>query len=84
MKGEIRKKWGQLTDDDVEATKGNAQALVGLVQQKLGIAKEEALRHIHEITDRFERRASETKDAASDRAYGATNAAIDSAKDKLK
>jgi uncharacterized protein YjbJ (UPF0337 family) len=69
IKGEIAKKWGELTDNDLEKTKGNFGALVGLLQQKLGMKKEEASEHLKTIADRW-----------SDTA----NTKIDEAKDKLK
>jgi len=47
IKGEIQKKWGHLTDNDLEATKGNATSLLGLIQQKVGMAKEEGSQYLH-------------------------------------
>ncbi len=32
IKGEIRKAWGELTDDEVEQTKGNMESISGLIQ----------------------------------------------------
>jgi uncharacterized protein YjbJ (UPF0337 family) len=40
IKGEIRKSWGKLTDDEVEQTKGDVTKLAGLVQQKYGETQE--------------------------------------------
>lgn len=53
MSGELRKKWGELTDDDIQKTKGNAQALQGLVQKKLGLSKEEAQKEVNNFMDTF-------------------------------
>ena len=58
IKGDIRKKWGQLTENDVEATRGNLTSLVGILQQKLGLAKEEATKHLDEITSRYSTQAN--------------------------
>ncbi|TDP55306.1 uncharacterized protein YjbJ (UPF0337 family) [Bacteriovorax stolpii] len=39
-KGEIRKMWGKLTDDDLEQAKGDLTALTGIIQQRYGESKE--------------------------------------------
>jgi uncharacterized protein YjbJ (UPF0337 family) len=42
MKGEVRQKWGKLTDDDLEVAAGSKDKLIGRIQERYGIAKEEA------------------------------------------
>ena len=42
MKGEAKKRWGKLTDDDLTAVSGEKDRLVGILQQKYGYSKEEA------------------------------------------
>jgi uncharacterized protein YjbJ (UPF0337 family) len=61
--GELQKKWGQLTDSDLHETKGNFHSLVGLLQQKLGMAKEEVETKLQEITDRFSHSANQKIDS---------------------
>ena len=41
-KGSVRKKWGKLTDDDLDVINGERERLVGKIQERYGIAKEEA------------------------------------------
>ncbi len=41
-KGKVREKWGQLTDDDLEVIAGKRDQLVGRIQQRYGVAREEA------------------------------------------
>jgi uncharacterized protein YjbJ (UPF0337 family) len=48
MKGDIRAKWGQLTDDDLAVIAGSKEKLAGLIQERYGIAKEESHRQIDE------------------------------------
>lgn len=48
LKGDIRVKWGELTDDDLEQIAGNRDKLAGKLQERYGIAKEEANRQIDE------------------------------------
>ena len=42
LKGGIREKWGQLTDDDVDKVGGSVERLVGLIQERYGYAKQRA------------------------------------------
>ena len=41
IKGKIREKWGQLTDDDLERYKGSADQLIGFVQRMTGQARQD-------------------------------------------
>jgi uncharacterized protein YjbJ (UPF0337 family) len=36
VKGKIQKRWGGLTDDELQRAKGNANELVGVIQQRTG------------------------------------------------
>jgi uncharacterized protein YjbJ (UPF0337 family) len=40
--GKVREKWGKLTDDDLQVIAGTRDQLVGRLQERYGIAKEEA------------------------------------------
>ncbi|MCJ7595712.1 MAG: CsbD family protein [Desulfobacterales bacterium] len=42
IKGKVRTEWGKLTDDDLVAIDGKREQLLGKLQEKYGIAKEEA------------------------------------------
>ena len=46
VRGEARKQWGKLTDDDLEQARGQREILAGKIQERYGIAKEEANRQI--------------------------------------
>jgi uncharacterized protein YjbJ (UPF0337 family) len=48
VKGDIRQKWGKLTDNDLEVVAGSKDKLVGRIQERYGIAKEEAQRQLDE------------------------------------
>jgi uncharacterized protein YjbJ (UPF0337 family) len=48
FKGKIRNAWGHLTDDDLEKMAGKRDELVGKIQERYGIAKEEAERQVDE------------------------------------
>lgn len=42
LKGKIKTKWGQLTDNDVAELEGNLDKVTGHLQQRYGYAKERA------------------------------------------
>ncbi|MFC7369388.1 MULTISPECIES: CsbD family protein [Vreelandella] len=46
MKGKARASWGELTDDELTQIGGKKDQLVGKVQQKYGVAREEAERRV--------------------------------------
>lgn len=47
LKGEIQKKWGQLTDDELSQIEGDGNKLVGLLQKKFGYQQEEARQQLN-------------------------------------
>src|SRR5689334_20202297 len=51
IKGKVKQKWGQLTDDELSEVEGNVDQLVGLVQQKTGEARQQIERTLREISD---------------------------------
>jgi uncharacterized protein YjbJ (UPF0337 family) len=42
VKGVVREQWGKLTDDDVDVIAGKRDILLGKIQERHGIAREEA------------------------------------------
>ncbi len=36
IKGDVKRKWGQITDDDLLQAEGNMDKLVGAIQQRTG------------------------------------------------
>jgi uncharacterized protein YjbJ (UPF0337 family) len=42
IKGVVRERWGKLTDDDVDLIAGKRDILLGKIQEKHGVAREEA------------------------------------------
>ena len=47
MRGQAKEWWGELTDDDLEKAGGNADQIVGLLQQKYGYTREQAEEEIN-------------------------------------
>lgn len=46
IKGDARRQWGKLTDDDMEVARGDRDKLAGRIQERYGIAKEDAERQV--------------------------------------
>jgi len=51
--GKVKEKWGKLTDDDLEVVRGRRDQLVGKVQERYGIAKQEAENQVDEFARNF-------------------------------
>jgi uncharacterized protein YjbJ (UPF0337 family) len=49
IKGNVKKQWGELTDDDLDVIEGNAQILSGKIQEKYGKTKDEADKAVREF-----------------------------------
>ena len=41
-KGKVKQKWGKLTDDDLSVINGKRDQLAGRLQERYGLAKEQA------------------------------------------
>jgi uncharacterized protein YjbJ (UPF0337 family) len=48
FKGDVRAKWGDLTDDDLEQIQGNREKLAGKIRERYGMAKDDVDRQIDE------------------------------------
>jgi uncharacterized protein YjbJ (UPF0337 family) len=42
LKGSMQEKWGKLTNDDLDVAEGNSEYLAGKIQERYGMAREEA------------------------------------------
>ena len=49
LKGKVKEQWGKLTDDDLTVLEGDLDQLTGRVQERYGIAKEEAERQVRDF-----------------------------------
>ena len=46
LKGKVKQKWCELTDDDIDAIAGKREQLAGKLQESYGITKDEAERQL--------------------------------------
>ncbi len=42
LHGKLKARWGRLTDDDLDVATGNTEYLAGKLQQRYGMARDEA------------------------------------------
>jgi uncharacterized protein YjbJ (UPF0337 family) len=53
VKGQVKQKWGELTDDDLDRVEGHYEELVGVVQEKYGRTRADAEKEVQEFVDRL-------------------------------
>ena len=46
LRGKIKEKWGELTDDDLDRVEGRVDQLAGLLEEKYGYARDRAKREV--------------------------------------
>lgn len=51
IQGDVKKKWGQLTNDDLTVISGEKEKLLGILQTKYGYAKDKAEKEYEEFLD---------------------------------
>jgi uncharacterized protein YjbJ (UPF0337 family) len=51
LKGKVRQQWGQLTDDEIDQMQGNAEMLIGRIQERYGRSRDEAEREVDHWLD---------------------------------
>ncbi len=72
LKGKVKQKWGQLTDDDLKIVGGNIDELVGRIHEKTGVTREQVERFIGDLaattSSTVERARGAAMDFASDAA----------------
>ena len=52
FRGQVKEKWGQLTEDDLQIHGGNVDQLVGKIQQKTGEGREAVETFLHGLTQK--------------------------------
>ncbi|MCX5592410.1 CsbD family protein [Alcaligenes endophyticus] len=49
LSGKIQAQWGKLTNDDMDVAEGNTEYLVGKIQERYGIKREEAEKQVRDF-----------------------------------
>ena len=63
-KGKVKSTWGKLTDDDLTQLEGSKDRLVGMIQQRYGIARDKAEQQLEDFLARGENWLSRARDGA--------------------
>ena len=53
FKGKMQEAWGKLTDDDFDVAAGRKEQILGRIQERYGITKEEAGKKIEEFEKKY-------------------------------
>jgi uncharacterized protein YjbJ (UPF0337 family) len=53
LAGKVKAKWGKLTDDDLRVAEGNSEYLTGKIQERYGVARDEAQKQVREFNSRL-------------------------------
>lgn len=52
FKGKVKEQWGKLTDDDLDVIAGRRDQLTGKIQERHGVARDEAERQLKDFETR--------------------------------
>ena len=73
LKGKVKEKWGQLTDDDLNIGGGNVDQIVGKIQRRTGEGREAVEKFLHSLTSDGASTVSHAAEKVRDMASGATD-----------
>ena len=65
FKGEVKKKWGQLTDNDLVEAEGDYDKFLGVVQKRYGDRKQEVERWAEDWCERNATNSHKTAEAGN-------------------
>jgi len=65
LRGQVKERWGQLTDDDLQIQGGNVDQLVGKIQQRTGESREAIERFLNDLTSRGASAVAQATEAVS-------------------
>ena len=51
LKGRVKQAWSKLTDDDIEEIEGKGDQLEGKIQERYGMARDEAKRQVEKFKE---------------------------------
>jgi uncharacterized protein YjbJ (UPF0337 family) len=49
VKGEVRSRWGKITDDDVAQIQGDVEKMIGKIQERYGYSRQQAEKELDEF-----------------------------------
>jgi uncharacterized protein YjbJ (UPF0337 family) len=63
LKGTAKTRWGKLTDDDLDVIAGQRDQLIGRIQERYGVAKDEAQRQVEDWNRTLDQKAEYAKES---------------------
>lgn len=55
IKGRVKQQWGRLTDDELDQMSGSYDELAGVIQERYGYSREEAMNELDMFLDNYDR-----------------------------
>ena len=77
LKGQIREKWGQITDDDLQRAHGDTEQLIGLLQSKTGETRRNVEQFVSSAVKDSQSMYNKATDAVQEYASQASRVASD-------
>ena len=72
LKGKIRERWGQITDDELQQVHGDGEQLLGFLQKKTGQSRQEVEKFMREAVSAGQSFAQQAGDTVRDYAQRAS------------
>lgn len=55
IKGRVKQQWGRLTDDELDQMSGSYDELAGVIQERYGYSREEAMNELDMFLDNYDK-----------------------------
>lgn len=55
IKGKVKQQWGRLTDDELDQMSGTYDELAGVIQERYGYSREEAINELDMFLDNYDK-----------------------------
>src|SRR5262245_52408231 len=68
VRGKLKEKWGNLTEDDLRLSEGNIDQVIGKIQRRTGEAREAIEKFLDDVTSNGSSAVARAAQAVSDRA----------------
>lgn len=59
LTGALKSRWRKLTDDDLNVIAGKKNQLIGRIQERYGVAKDEAQKQVEDWNESLDRKSSD-------------------------
>lgn len=84
IKGRLRQKWGQLTEDDLPQVRGEWDQIIGIIQRKTGEAREAIERYVEQVSRSAASAVGKAADTAGEYAQHAAETVQQTARQTAK